>query len=114
MGLLDDIMAQDAVHMVDADGFGESVTYTTRANVANTYDAVIDRRGVEPTDGNPDGVSEVFVVSLVYDANGVNGPSACEAGDRVSFPPRIGEAVRTKRVMRVMETDYGMWVLECR
>lgn len=114
MGLLDNIMQDDAVYMVDTDVFGESITYTPIGGVAATYNAVVDRRPPEPVDGQGYGVAPNVVISLIRDANGTNGPASVAAGDKVSLPERVGESSRTMSVITVVENDTRMWVLQCR
>lgn len=51
MGLLDDILEDDAAAFTDTDGFGESVTYTNRAGTTRTINAVVTRLPPKPGPG---------------------------------------------------------------
>lgn len=114
MGLLDTAMQNDAVHLVDDDVFGESVTYTPKGGTPATYSAVVDRRPDAPIDGQSRGLAHDLIISLVRDSTGTNGPANARPGDRVSVKVQVGDSsARDLTVVVVSENDSAMWVLSC-
>lgn len=112
MGLLDDIMADDAAYMTDTDEFGETVQYTpSGAPTSNSYSAVVHRGQIEIQDEGS--VAESFTVYLRHDSTAEVGPSAIDVGgDKIALKKRIGDDNNTTYTVRhIMSQDTGGWTI---
>ena len=87
MGLLNDIMVNDAAAFVDVDGFGESVTYLPKGGSPLTISAIINRNALQPRGSMPvERLQFDFDIEFaVADVATVN-----RGGDQVTFPREPG------------------------
>jgi hypothetical protein len=112
MGLLDQILAADAVNVFcDPNGFGEPITYTQFVNgVAQapvSINAVIDRDS--PVVDIPEGTGRVKQIRLSIPNNPIGGISPVNIGDMLTAPWRVGDAPSKFRVTEREHQDTGMW-----
>lgn len=112
MGLLDSIMAVDAVlAFCDPNGFAEPITYTQFVNgVAQapvTINVVINRDA--PVVDIPEGAGRVKQIRLSIANNPVGGISPVNIGDVITAPWRVGDSPSKFRVTEREHQDTGMW-----
>jgi hypothetical protein len=114
MGMLDQVMASDAVAFLDPDGFGESVVYTKRDSTTRDIVAIVDR------DPPVHGQALRPKMRLVVANNSTTGISSAEldTGDTITVPYRIGDTAGVYRIRRAPSyrnqptEDSGMIDLE--
>lgn len=113
---LHDAIRSDAVNVFcNADDFAESVVYYKRNGLSRTISAVVVREAfaINPEDG--DTITPVFEVHVANDStDGISSDEINIGGDMLAFAVRVGKAVERRSIVRLMQHDEGMLVLECR
>ena len=117
MTLHDMIEADASSVFCNADDFAEPITYYPRcgSGEGRSIDAVVirDPLAIFPEDG--DVVTSVFEVRVVNsDTLGIASTELNTGGDQVEFAGRIGKEAKIYSIVRIIEQDEGMLVLECR
>jgi hypothetical protein len=117
MGLLEDQMAEDAVNMMDTDGFAETIGYTPVGGVLVDIPAVVRRMTPIPNPASGQDIQPraIIVVANAAPPAGISSASLNTGGDTVTLALRIGGTVETHRVKlpKTMEpNDPGCLTLE--
>lgn len=115
MGLLDDVMADDARYAyTDSDVFGEAVTYKPYNASTRSITASVHRMGRTPIPGTPQ-FSEECEVFIPYSATTTVGITTVNVGgDKISFPAQPGGTARDWQVVGIAQQDKGGWLLKVR
>jgi hypothetical protein len=100
MGLLDDQMTDDAVNMMDTDGFAERIGYTPLGGRLVYIPAVVRR--MTPIH-NPSTNQDVQPRAIIVVANaappaGISSATMNTGGDTVTLALRIGGTIETHRI----------------
>lgn len=97
------------------DRFGEPVVYRPRSGRARTITAIVDRNPPETLANAENAVSQAFVVMVANDdQDGIPSRLLDTGGDAIDVSDRTGEAVRTRRIVRLVDDVGGMLTLEVR
>lgn len=111
MGMLDDIMADDAQAFADADLLpgGESVTYTPVGGSPVTFSANVNRDVLVPSDAGDGMVAavEVFIRRHVT----LGRTSINTGGDTITLAQRYGGTARAFMVSEIVTQDAGGWLV---
>ncbi len=91
-----------------ADHFGESVTYTPLSGPAVTVRVVVDRRDVEPMEGN---IRVGRLAAIVFVPKG-SLAAYPQPGDQITLPMQMGASATQARVTSVIEQDEGGCTVE--
>lgn len=88
------------------DHYGEEILYVDR-----TVRAVVERRDVEPLDGEMPAIARLTcTVFIARDA--VTGITAVAPGDEVTLAMRLGDGDTVARVTRIISQDEGGFLVE--
>ena len=113
MGLLDEQLAADAEAFVDADTFGETVTYTPVSGSPVSIKAVIVR---DPPDGLQSPATAMTPVMDAYIRNDATygRTSINTGGDTITVAYRKGGTTAAFAVRQIIAQDAGMWHVRLR
>lgn len=107
--------AAEAGVFLDADEFGETISYTPYGGVARDIVAIVDRGQAAPLPNAPQAVRPSIVVTVSNSATlGILASSMDTARDIVSVARRIGGSAETMRIARVVWQDDAMLSVEVR
>lgn len=110
MGVLDDIMQDDAAVFMDPDAFGEPTTYTpVGGDPISNVSVVVEREGPQQEAETADGVRFELRVFVPRDPNGLSGPATCRVNDSMTLRRMPDEDAETFRVVKVVDGDAGGW-----
>lgn len=115
MSLHDTIQADALSVFCNSDDFAESIVYYRRNGRSRKIKAVVIREalGVMPEDG--DVVYPLFEVHVANsDTDGIASDELDLGGDQLEFPTRIGQPKMRRSILKLLNHDEGMLVLECR
>ena len=98
MGLLDQVLAGDAAAFIDADGWGESITYINIRGVRRTIFAVVEREEAVPLPGPSQ--AHISKVTIVVANNSTTGIASAEIseGDMVALDLLKSGKIKTLRI----------------
>ena len=106
----------DAVNVfANPNDFAEPVVYIKRTGKARSINAIVVRNSLSilPEDG--DVVTPVFEVKVANDlVKGITSDELDLGGDCIAFAVRVGEKPERRSIIRLLEHDEGMVLLECR
>lgn len=115
-------MATDSVDtFLNVDEFAESVTYiphryfgeTARAD--RTITAIVEREQVTAIVGSETEILPIYTVHVANDAtSGIASDEIDRGSDFIDFPSRDGLDATRKTIIRIVNQDPAMLVLECR
>lgn len=118
MGILDDILVDDALAFVDEDGFGESVVYTkAKTGATRTINAVIERFSPMPGPGQGSGVMPMMRARVANSVTTGIASSEWNNGDTLTVAERRGATTKRHQLhwpSDAAEHDAGMCVFELR
>jgi hypothetical protein len=113
---LHDTIIEDAIRVfANPQDFAETVVYYKRNGRSRKINAVVIREalGVLPEDG--DVVYPMFEIHVANDASeGIESKELNLGGDQLEFPDRVGQPPRRHSILKLLNHDEGMLVLECR
>ena len=112
---LKDHLDDDAVNVfLNTDEFAEDITYTPSGGPAKSIKAIIDREQLEPSEESRGRVT-ARSANIEIANNSTYGVDTVNKGaDTVSFPVNVGEGAVSWLVVKIIDQDPGMWLLEVR
>lgn len=111
MSLRDLIVRHASGPLTRVDHFGEAITYVPKTGAPVTFNAVVDRTGVEPLSPSARNISQLrFTVFVARHAT--RGILEHRPGDAIRCAPQIGAPVKDCRITRVVTEDEGGWLFE--
>jgi hypothetical protein len=113
---LHDTLTEDAKKVfANPQDFAESIVYYKRNGRSRKINAVVEREDSLQLPEASDLVTPRFMVYVSNDGSeGVESKELDLGGDQFGLPPRVGEPVERRSIVRLVEHDEGMLVLECR
>lgn len=113
---LRDIIIADAKQIAtNVNEFGEAVTYYTRDGNARTISVVVVREALDMLPEAGDVTSTLFQVYVANDSTvGITRDEIDRGGDYIEFPIGNGKEPTRRSIIRILEEDDAMMVLECR
>lgn len=111
MSFQDQVALDMANVFLNTDEFAESIVYTTKAGVASTIPAVVDRQriNIRPEDQGRS-LHKEAEITIQNDAD--NGVTTVDTrGDKVTFAPRAGLEAVDWDVLDVLEHSESHWRL---
>jgi hypothetical protein len=115
MSLRDTIIRDAKKVFSSPQDFAEPVVYYKRNGRSRKINAVVERDDSSQLQEASDLVTPVFKVRACNDeAEGIASNELDLGGDQIGLPPRVGEPVERRSIVRLVEHDEGMLVLECR
>lgn len=114
MSLSDAIQDDASTVFVSTSDFAEAVTYVPSSGSTRSINAVVIRQTVaQVPEGGFD--TPVFEVHVANSATlGVSSAELNVGADAISIPVRIGDTATARTIVRLIDHDAGMLVLECR
>jgi hypothetical protein len=113
---LHDLIQADAINVfANPNDFAEPVVYYKKTGKARAIFMVVirDALAILPEDG--DTVTPVFQLSGANDiVKGISSEELNLGGDMIAFAPRVGQPVERREIIRLLEHDEGMILLQCR
>lgn len=106
-----DILQNDAVNILNSDGFAEEITYIPKTGTQRKIYAVINRQRISPS---PEDAHRALInqVEIVIANDPINGSSSIDKGnDAFSFPQYLGEGDTEWVVEDIISHDEGAWHL---
>jgi len=115
MTLHDMIQADASTVFCNVNDFAEPATYYAFHGSARDIMVIIDREAFAVFGPDGDTVLPAFAVKAVNSSSlGISSEELNCGGDAIAFPIRIGQSVSKRSVIRIIEHDEGMLILECR
>ena len=113
---LHDTIIEDAKKVfANPQDFAESVVYYKRNGRSRKISAVVEREDSLQLPEASDLVTPLFRVRAPNDeAEGIASDELDLGGDQIGLSPRVGEPIERRSIVRLVEHDEGMLVLECR
>jgi hypothetical protein len=113
---LHDTIIEDAKKVfANPQDFAESVVYYKRNGRSRKINAVVERDDSLQLQEASDLVTPVFKVRAPNDeVEGIASNELDLGGDQIGLSPRVGEPVERRSIVRLIEHDEGIMVLECR
>lgn len=111
MGLISDVLTDDAAYFVDADLVdSESIVYVKRSGATRTINAVVQRRALEDLKSS---ASRLLVPSIMITVansttTGIATSEVDKGSDAVQIPDRLGGTTRTLSILEIVSQDAGM------
>lgn len=98
--------------------FGESVVYRPREGMPRTLTAIIDREPPQAVIGT-EAPTFKYMVTVIADRTaatygGIEATEVDTGGDKIDLAPRPGNAVSSRQVAVVLQSDHGALVLGVR
>lgn len=114
MSLSDTIQSDATTVFVNSSDFAEAVTYVPSSGSTRSINAVVIRQTVAqvPEGGFDTPVFEVHVANS--STSGISSSEINVGADAISMPVRIGDTATNRTIVRLVDHDAGMLVLECR
>mgnify|MGYP005831637047 CR=1 FL=1 len=109
-GLIEEQLAVDSEYFVDADGFGESVTYKPQSGGSRAINAVVDRTGTHEIFPGSDITVPVISVLIRNDAT-YGASTVVQQGDVIELAQVFGGSVADFTIRKIEDSDHGMWRL---
>jgi len=115
MTLHDMIQADASTVFCNVNDFAETATYYASHGSAREINVVIERDPLAVFGPDGDDILPSFAVKVVNSTTlGISSEELNCGGDSLEFASRVGKPVLQRSIMRVIEHDEGMLVLECR
>jgi hypothetical protein len=113
---LHDTIIEDAKKVfANPQDFAEQVVYYKRNGRSRKINAVVERDDSLQLQEASDLATPVFKVRVPNDeVEGIASNELDLGGDQIGLSPRVGEPVERRSIVRLVEHDEGMLVLECR
>jgi hypothetical protein len=113
---LHDLIKQDAESVFcNADDFAESIVYYKRNGRSREIKAVVTRTNAAILPEGSDLNTPVFEIAVPNDqSSGIASDELDLGGDEIGLSPRVGQPVSRRSIVRLLEHDEGMLLLECR
>ena len=113
---LHDLIKEDAKKVfANPDDFAESIVYYKRNGRSRKIDAVVVRDDSLQLPEASDLVTPRFTIHVANDeTEGIASDELDLGGDQIGLSPRVGEPIDRRSIVRLVEHDEGMLVLECR
>jgi hypothetical protein len=113
---LHDLIKEDAKKVfANPDDFAESIVYYKRNGRSRKIDAVVVRDDSLQLPEASDLVTPRFTIHVANDeTEGIASDELDLGGDQIGLSPRVGEQIDRRSIVRLVEHDEGMLVLECR
>jgi hypothetical protein len=114
---LHDTIKEDAKKVFANDqDFAEPIVYYKRNGRSRKIDAVVVRsNAVMLPESQGDLNTPVFEVYVANnETDGIASDEIDLGGDELALSPRVGEPTERRSILRILEHDEGMMVLECR
>ncbi len=115
MSLHDTIIEDAKKVFANPQDFAESIVYYKRNGRSRKINAVVEREDSLQLPKASDLVTPLFRVRAPNDeAEGIASDELDLGGDQIGLSPRVGEPAERRSIVRLVEHDEGMLVLECR
>jgi hypothetical protein len=113
---LRDTIEADAVNVfANQNDFAEPITYYPRDGASRSIIGVVFRNPVSPIGEVFDAVADTFEVHVVNSQTvGIWSSELDRGGDMLGFPAKIGDDACRHGIVRLIDHDEGMLILECR
>jgi hypothetical protein len=113
---LHDLIKEDAKKVfANPDDFAEPVVYYKRNGRSRKIDAVVVRDDSLQLQEASDLVTPRFTIYVANDeAEGIASDELDLGGDQIGLSSRVGEPIDRRSIVRLVDHDEGMLVLECR
>jgi hypothetical protein len=113
---LHDTIIEDAIRVfANPKDFAEPVVYYKSNGRSRNINAVVERDDSLQLQEASDLVTPVFKVKAPNDeVEGIASNELDLGGDQIGLSPRVGKPVERRSIVRLIEHDEGMLVLECR
>jgi hypothetical protein len=113
---LHDLIKEDAKKVfANPDDFAEPIVYYKRNGRSRKIDAVVVRDDSLQLPEASDLVTPRFTIHVANDeAEGIASDELDLGGDQIGLSPRVGEPIDRRSIVRLVDHDEGMLVLECR
>jgi len=113
---LHDTIIEDAKTVfANPQDFAESIVYYKRNGRSRKINAVVVRDDSLQLPEASDLVTPRFMVYVSNDGSeGIESKELDLGGDQIELSPRVGEPAERRSIVRLVEHDEGMLVLECR
>lgn len=116
MGILDDIMADDASAFLNTDEFGETAIYHNQTTGARSITVAVDRSPPMPIQEAQTSMAPYFHVSVANNATrGISRQELNMGLDTIELKANKGDAQYTTYKIKIIEKqDAGMLLLQVR
>lgn len=116
MSLHDTIHADALSVFCNSDDFAETIVYYKRNGRSRDIKAIVIRsNAVMLPESQNDLNTPVFEVHVANsETAGIASDEIDLGGDELALSPRVGEPTERRSILRILEHDEGMMVLECR
>lgn len=115
MSLHDTIIEDAKTVFANPQDFAESIVYYKRNGRSRKINAVVVRDDSLQLPEASDLVTPRFMVYVSNDGSeGIESKELDLGGDQIELSPRVGEPAERRSIVRLVEHDEGMLVLECR
>jgi len=113
---LHDLITEDAKKVfANPDDFAEPIVYYKRNGRSRKIDAVVLREDSLQLPEASDLVTPRFTIHVANDeTEGIASDELDLGGDQIGLSPRVGDPIDRRSIVRLVEHDEGMLVLECR
>jgi hypothetical protein len=113
---LHDTIIEDAKNVfANPQDFAESIVYYKRNGRSRKINAVVVRDDSLQLPEASELVTPRFMVYVSNDGSeGIESKELDLGGDQIGLSPRVGEPAERRSIVRLIEHDEGMLVLECR
>jgi len=113
---LHDLIQEDAKKVfANPDDFAEPIVYYKRNGRSRKIDAVVLREDSLQLPEASDLVTPRFTIHVANDeTEGIASDELDLGGDQIGLSPRVGDPIDRRSIVRLVEHDEGMLVLECR
>ena len=111
-----DVIISDGVNVFcNVNDFAETATYQPYGSVEREVKIIVERQQIQILPEDNDTNTPVFLVHVANNAiTGITSDELNIGGDRLAFADRVGEPIRERTIMRLLNHDEGMLELECR
>jgi len=115
MSLHDTIIEDAKKVFANPQDFAELIVYYKRNGRSRKISAVVVRDDSLQLPEASDLATPRFMVYVANDGSeGIESDELDLGGDQIGLSPRVGEPIERRSIVRLVEHDEGMLVLECR
>jgi hypothetical protein len=115
MSLHDVIIADGVSVFCNTNDFAETAVYYPLTGGERNVSVVVERQQIQVLPEDGDNNTPVFLVHVANNATtGITSEQLNIGGDRLAFADRVGDVIRERTILRLLNHDEGMLELECR
>ena len=97
------------------DAFAETITYFPSGGGSRSIRAIINRNDSEAMGSGIKGHGPLLTITVANRTDdGISAAEVNTGGDKVTLVVRIGETAQSRRIIKIVDCDYGMMRLEVR